>query len=305
MSTPLNIRTPIDILTSGLQLVGYSIKQQLRVKRQTNERRFKAHFGSCPLMCAVVWKDLQTCEKPLPSVSNKDFNLFLMTLFFLKSYPTEEIMASRFHLHEQTVRKWLSFYVERLAALRKYKIQWPSDWGQLVFIISVDCVNFGVNEPRHPTLHKIKKMFDRKGGKAGQTYEIALHLWENRIVWISGPHPPNDGGDRAIFIGKGENFKDGRACLNDTIPEGKMAIADKIYNGLEKVALHNSLDTTAVRVFKRRARSRQESINARMKSFGALRQRFRHGLLKQDRAVVAVAVLCQYQLENGSPLFDI
>ena len=215
----------------------------------------------------------------------------------MKTYDTEDQVASRFGCHEQTARKRIQYYLQRIASLKEQKISWPTDWGDATFIISVDCINFGVNEPWHPTLHKMKEYFDRKGGKAGQTYEIALHLWQNRIVWISGPHRPNDGGDRAIFIAQGG--------LNDRIPNGKKAIADKIYTGLEKIALHNSLDTEAVRVFKRRARARQESINTRLKSFGCLKQRFQHGIAKQDVVVTAVAVVCQYQLENGSPLFDI
>ena len=128
------------------------------------------------------------------------------------------------------------------------------------------------------------------------TYEIALHLWKNRVIWFNGPFAPNDGGDRAIFVNEG---------LQDKIPDGKKVIADKIYTGLEKVALHNSLDCQEVRDFKARARARQESINARLKSFGILKQRFRHQIAKHETFASAVMVLCIIAMENGSPLFDV
>ena len=138
--------------------------------------------------------------------------------------------------------------------------------------------------------------FDRKGGKAGVTYEIALHLWENRVVWISGPFPAATG-DKVIF-----NKENG---LNDQIPDGMKAIADKLFTGCDKISIHNSLDTEEVRVFKSRARARQESFNARLKCFDILRTRFRHGKDKHREVLEAVAVLCIMKMENGSPLFDI
>jgi len=39
----------------------------------------------------------------------------------------------------------------------------------------------------------------------------------------------------------------------------------------------NQFDEEELKAFKRRARSRQESFNSRLKNFGALEQRFRHG----------------------------
>lgn len=185
----------------------------------------------------------------------------------------------------------------KIGALKDDYIKWPDDWGDLIYIISVDCVNFGINEPTHPTLHKNKKMFDRKGGKAGWTYEIGLHLWKSKIVWVNGPFPPNDGGDPDIYQ------KDGG--LMQTIPEGKKAIADKIYKGLLKIALHNSFDCDQVHIFKRRARAGQECINARFKSFHCMKNRFRHGKDNHKLCFDAVAVVVALQMEHGSPLWDI
>ena len=185
------------MLAHGLSLIGYSIEKQAVVKTRTKVRRFKGHYGSHPRVCAKLWETLQATEQADARVANataKDLDNFLICLFFCKNYPLEETLASRFHIHEQTGRKWARHYVAKIAALLPTKVVWPEEW-EATFIISVDCVNFGTNEPRHPTQHKQKKYFDRKGGKAGLTYEIALDLWRNRMVWFNGPFPPNDGGD--------------------------------------------------------------------------------------------------------------
>ena len=295
----INVKTLNQVLERGLILVGYDKQRQARVKGTTLLRRFKAHFGNQPGVYSKLWEVLQTTDiigvkLPIRKQKDKDFDRFLMVIFYLKGYETEEKVASRFGICAETMRLWVRNYVNRLSNLLPKYVVWPDTWNT-EYIISVDCVNFGTNEPRHPVMHKQKKFFDRKGGKAGLTYEIALHLWENRVVWFSGPHAPNDGGDRAIFL-KG---------LNDKIPDGKRGIADKIYTGLAKIALHNSLDTKEVREFKARARARQESINSRLKSFGCMKQRFRHGISNHEVFARAVMVICIVAMENGSPLFDV
>ena len=292
-----NILTPSQVLKRGLEILGCDEKAQQRVNRSTNTRRFKRNYGPAPLVVSVVWQDLQTTDivdAKVEAPTTKDLDMFLLTLFFVKNIPTEEVIALRFKVNEKTARKWTRHYISKVAALKAIKIVWPDDW-DTTFIISVDCVNFGLNEPRHPTLHKDKRYFDRKGGKAGFTYEIALHLWESRIVWINGPFPAATG-DAVIYKTQG---------LMDKIPAGKKAIADKIYVGCNKIALHNSLDTEEVREFKGRSRARQESINARLKSYAILRNRFRLGKDCHQDVFTAVAVLVAYQMENGSPLFAV
>jgi uncharacterized membrane protein len=59
-----------------------------------------------------------------------------------------------------------------------------------------------------------------------------------------------------------------------------------------------------LRKFKSRAQSHHESFYAQLKVFWCLDVRFCHGIEKHKIAFEAVCVICQYQLENGSPLFD-
>jgi hypothetical protein len=98
-------------------------------------------------------------------------------------------------------------------------------------------------------------------------------------------------------------FNEGLTLL---ILDGKKGIGDNGYKGeKDKLATPNRHDEPAVRKFKGRARARQESFNARVKNYKALDHKFRHGVPKHEVVFEAVCVICQYQLKNGSPLFDV
>ena len=64
-------------------------------------------------------------------------------------------------------------------------------------------------------------------------------------------------------------------------------------------------DSKEVRDFKRRALARQETLFKRFKEFGILRQRFRHGFELHKIVLDAVAVIVQFDMENGRPLFEV
>jgi len=94
--------------------------------------------------------------------------------------------------------------------------------------------------------------------------------------------------------------------LKHKLRPGMRAIADKGYRGMpDKASCPNSRDTPEVRKFKGRARARQEAFNRKIKTFRCLEDKFRHAQKKHHLVFEAVVVICQYQLENGSPLFDV
>jgi DDE superfamily endonuclease len=183
------------------------------------------------------------------------------------------------------------------------KIVWPETWvpgsanfSKDVFIVSVDGTHCAINEPNHPELSQDPAYFSHKLHGAALSYEIALSLWEDKIVWINGPFPAGTS-DSSIFQYGG---------LKDMIPAGKRAVGDKGYVGMSQVVTtRNRFDQPFVREFKSRARARQESINQRIKNFQILDIQFRHSIAKHEHAFHAVCVVVQYQLENGSPLFSI
>lgn len=92
------------------------------------------------------------------------------------------------------------------------------------------------------------------------------------------------------------------------IPDSLLAIADKAYRGEPlKASCPNSFDDDDVREFKKRVRARHETFNARLKSFHVLSGKFRHKPVmdKHKACFKAVAVIVQYGIELGNPLFDI
>lgn len=167
-----------------------------------------------------------------------------------------------------------------------------------VFRISIDGTQFWIEEPIDPDFRKNTKFFSFKFKHAGVNVEIALDLFQDRAVWINGPFVGSMH-DITIFR-KGGLREKLKACK--TIK----AIADKGYRGEKKyVSTHNSLDTPEVQEFKKRALARHESYNKRLKNFGCLSQRFRHKFENFRMFLLAVAVTVQFQIENGSPLFDV
>ena len=88
-------------------------------------------------------------------------------------------------------------------------------------------------------------------------------------------------------------------------PLGKLVIADKGYRSRHEPTLSvpNPLDDEEVGVFKSRVRSKHETFNRRVKIFKILRETYRHGARTHKPVMEACAVITQYSLENGSPLF--
>ena len=87
---------------------------------------------------------------------------------------------------------------------------------------------------------------------------------------------------------------------------GKKALGDKAYNGHpNECSTFNALDEQAVKVLKARAQMRHEQFNGMLKEFSCLDDQFRHKEAKYGDCFEAVAVICQYRMEYGEPLFDL
>ena len=122
-------------------------------------------------------------------------------------------------------------------------------------------------------------------------YEIGVDL-EGNIVWVSTPYR---GGvnDKTIF----------RQGLRLLIPRGYLAIADQGYTPGPKLSIISEHDSEEVIFFKKRALSRHETANKRLKDFACLTTAFRHGTDFHCFVFDAVATICQYNITNGEPLF--
>jgi hypothetical protein len=147
------------------------------------------------------------------------------------------------------------------------------------------------------------KYYSHKFKQAALTYELGISLSENKLVWMKGPF---EAGKHDVTVFRDEG-------LWDKIPDGKFAIGDRGYlpkkeeiekGETKKTSTPNTHDPRELRKFKSRARARQESFNAKIKNFVVLDVRFRHGIKKHQTVFEAICVIVQYQLENGSPLFN-
>lgn len=183
-----------------------------------------------------------------------------------------------------------------------------------VFIVSVDGTDCRVRERKHATLNQNKKMCSHKFKAAALKYEIAISIHTSNCVWIAGPFRGGKG-DLAIY--KGVEDEDDEQmqveelglppydCLEDKIVEGKLGIADGGYQGGKRLSLPNQSDPARLHAFKSRSRCRQESFNGRIKKFDVLTHTFCHTFLQHCTSFHAVCVIVQYQMNNGSELFEV
>ena len=120
----VTVLTADEILRKGLVLVGYDYRRQDKVSTVTNLGRFRAQYGSNPVVYAQIWEDLQITATPEARIDNKmaDADTYLMCIHFLKCYPTEIEQGGIFTGCEKSMRKWTWYYVRKIQALKHQKV---------------------------------------------------------------------------------------------------------------------------------------------------------------------------------------
>jgi hypothetical protein len=295
-----SILTADEILKTGLKLVGYKKGRIGRAKKTANVDRFVGHFGSIPCVCASICEDLQTTnvkEARVP-VKHLHFEYFLMAMHHLKRYPTEVEREGIFDISLKWGQAKVWYYVEKVQALKAQKIVWPDDnFGEDIWALTVDGTHCWIREPQHPTWSQDSKWYSHKFNKAGVNYKLGILISQNRLVWMNGPFKAGHN-DVTIFTEKGLKKK-----LRAT---GKKAIVDGGYSGhTQQISTPNRNDSKQVQKFKGRALKRQEKFNGMTKNFYCLSGRFRHSAERFENCFEAVCVICQYQIENNRPLYDV
>jgi hypothetical protein len=307
------IITPTELLRLGLIWIGFTPKRVDRVNQNQCLEWWATEFRVTPQVYSIIFEDLQTTDIEDACIGNdateQDCKYFMMAMHFLASYPKMNTMERTFGLSAKTIREQIWFYATKVQALKESKIVWPDRWNpneddgpETIFILTVDGIHFHIFEPQHPEYSKNPKFYSHKRKSAGLDYEIALSIFENRVVWINGPFRAGKG-DKAVFkAGLLQKMREERALRgpNATV----LGIADKGYKGVAKdvLTLSSSRDSAELREFKSRASARQENFNARITSFEVLKQEFRHKLERHQTCFEAVVVICQYHLDNGSSL---
>lgn len=274
-----------ELFAIGLQVAGFGPK---KLARRTQLRRYREMYGCNPCVVKELWRDV---KEQLPNEAN--LTHLYWALFFLKKYPTEGDLASRMNKDPATIRKWVWCIILGIQELKAEKIVFPTEDSTLIFIVSVDGTDCRIEEPRPFN----KSWFSQKFRGPAVKYEVALDVLTGRCVWINGPFQGSKN-DLTIF----------RQGLKHLIPPGKYAIADKGYKGEPTcISFPNHLDDEDIKEFKKRVRARQETFFSRMKSFAVMEQRFRHKpvMEKHKACFEAVAIIVQYSIDNGSPLFSV
>jgi len=118
------VHTADQILRKGLHLAGYDDYMQGNVKREANIDRFKAAFGSVPLVYAEIFSDLQSTAVAAARIAGKevDIECFLMGIHFLMLCPTDANKSGAFKCCVPTARKWCWLHSKKIQALKEDKV---------------------------------------------------------------------------------------------------------------------------------------------------------------------------------------
>ena len=94
------------------------------------------------------------------------------------------------------------------------QIVWPTGW-KTNFTISVDGVHCRFHELEDDKLAKNPENYSHKFNGPGLAYELALSIFENKLVWMRGPFKPSKS-DLGIYQGE----------LKGMLPVDKRVVCD-------------------------------------------------------------------------------
>ena len=149
-----------------------------------------------------------------------------------------------------------------------------------------------INEPAPFNPHWYSVKFRGPGVR----YEIGLNIQTGDIVWVNGPYPCGHFPDPQIAQLPGG--------LEDSLGPNEFYLCDGVYRFRPMSVTPTGYNNPDDRM-KSIARARHETVNSRFKRFGILRQRFRHDLLKHRCCAYAVINICQVEIEEEAPLFQV
>jgi DDE superfamily endonuclease len=297
--------TPVQFHRLGLTVIHQIQELPSDFKSTTHAikyHRFRQLFGVDPETCTQVLRDIQHIAPAEHRISKPDESLLLMSLEWLRTYKAFTELQGLYAIKsDKTIRKWLRAYIQAIQALKNAKIILRRDDGAIESR-TVDCLHIPICEPRT----KPSATFcSPKTKHPALSYEICLIARRQQVAWVNGPFPAGTT-DIRIFRAPGG--------LKSQLREGEYLFADQGYRGEPEILrVRNPRDTDAVKEAKRRSLARQESFNARLKSFKILSQPFRgkhahDGITCHDNhktIVEAIVVLLQYEMENGHLLLPV
>ena len=302
-----SVITADKILFVGLLYAGFEEARQ-NVRHTKNVKQFLEHYGTTSEAAAACFRDLKAKHH------NVGIKLYLMSLNWLKNDDTERVLSGRWRCGERYIRDNNKDYVKKIASLGEDKICFGGFNKDEIILLAVNCCNFIVNEFR---LDPSAKHYDHKSNSCGLKYELAMALRRPRIVSIRGPFHPSEhtitifrGGDAEQPLEEWD--QDALYFLMHKLGPDKRGVGDSGYLGEPgKIIVTKEGQTAELKQFLARAKMREETVHTRLKSWRILSNRFRHGKGTEARMALhgdclrAVAVLTQYDFENGRPPFQV
>lgn len=260
----------------------------------TEDRRFRSSFGTGVDTVLDAW----TMMERGGSVPNEGrFEHMLWALIFLSAYPKNETKACTLMggIDPKTMRKWVWPFIEGIAGLHDSVISFENrkkeDSGNDC-LLSVDGTDVRI------ALHTCKKFYSHKTKKSALRYEVGLCIKTGDICWINGGYPPGVWNDDMVF----------KDALVHELEKGERVEADGGYRGSAPTYAKcpGTVWTEAEKKeMQQRARSRQETVNLRLKNWKILAVPYRHDVYQHQNVFFAVAVLTQLAIENGEQLFEV
>ena len=269
-------------------------------------RRFRAHYGVSHRGVKSLLSDMKIYQPD----KEHDVDSLFMAISWLKLYDLEEVMAGRWGFGEKHCRETVWEYAERIAAMKTIKISLNALNPRVKFA-PVDRMHNRIEELR---CSPNSEYWSHKFNGPGTAFEVVTDPVDGGAIrWARGPAPCSSH-DITYFRGgkKGQKHKWDRSSLYFNIPEGVRLVGDSAYGGQpDKVSITKDAHNPETKKLFARMKSMQETCFKRLKAFQVLGGTFRHGKNKEDKlkkiGIVfdASAVLLQYDIENGYPLFEV
>lgn len=132
--------------------------------------------------------------------------------------------------------------------------------------------------------------FSHKFKDAGVRYDVALNIATGDIVYWGGGYPAGQYPDLVIA----------RMGIIPLLRPGEKIIADKGYADTNYFIFPTDLrgDNSLIK----KVTARHENINARLRCWGFLRNRFRHGVMMHNKYFSAVMEIEQFKLKHGNKM---
>jgi hypothetical protein len=142
-----------------------------------------------------------------------------------------------------------------------------------------------------------KPFWSYKFKKSGLRYEVGLSIQTGDICWLSGLYAPGKRNYLSIF----------RDLLVSMLEPGKRCETDRGYQGATPACVKCpgvvEADPNTAQI-QQRIRSRQETVNKRLKNWVILSTMYCHNLLEHQTVFGAIVVLTQLSFV-ANPLFQV